>query len=308
MVIATRLLSACAFVHVKGSLLQRRPVSRCMATAAAQASAQACADVIPVPLLTGTSNNYGYLLVDRETKRAACVDPVEPKKLLSAAADAGATIDTLLCTHKHWDHSGGNKEMASLVPGIEVISTAYEDIPAVTKTMKDGDTHQMGSLTIKALHTPCHTRGHILFYVTKRDSNETPILFTGDTLFVCGCGRFFEGEASEMFRALKGVIGSLPPETKLYCGHEYTRNNVKFALSVDPANASLQSLAQWVDDTLKKGAYTVPSTIQQELSTNPFMRVDQPALIQAARAQDMTADESRDVFVMKRLREMKDSF
>jgi len=231
-----------------------------------------CGDVIPVPIL---SDNYAYLLVDRVTKKTACIDPAEPEKLLKAAEQRGLTVDTVLCTHHHLDHAGGNEKIARLIPGINIVSTAYESIPAATTSLKNGDEIIFGSLKIKALYTPCHTRGHILFYITSADGATPgdPILFSGDTLFVAGCGRFFEGDAAQMTQALTEVIPQLPKETKIFCGHEYTLGNLRFALSVEPDNPDTKAKLDWAEKQLKAGKYTVPSTIAEELNYNPFMRV-----------------------------------
>ncbi|CAM9102292.1 unnamed protein product [Scytosiphon promiscuus] len=277
-----------------------------------EASAGVCAEVIPVPIL---SDNYAYLLIDPVTKLAACVDPAEPEKVgvIAAAKARGVEISTLLCTHKHWDHSGGNEAMKKMIPGLEVVSSAYEDdVPAMTVALKDLEEYTLGSLTVKALHTPCHTRGHVLFYVTSsaaaasagqegRDEEAAPLVFSGDTLFVGGCGRFFEGDAAQMSHALQGVAAKLPAATRVFCGHEYTVSNLQFALSVEPDNKAVSDKLDWSRRVLAKGAYTVPSTIAQELEHNPFMRVDE----QAVRAATGSGDA---VGAMKQLREMKNTF
>mmetsp|Transcript_29119 Transcript_29119/g.36546 ORF Transcript_29119/g.36546 Transcript_29119/m.36546 type:complete len:350 (+) Transcript_29119:59-1108(+) len=259
-----------------------------------------CGQVIPVPIL---NDNYAYLLVDPTSQKCACVDPAEPEKLLEAAQSRGLKLDTLLCTHHHWDHAGGNEKMAKMVPGIEVVSSSYESIPEVTTALKDGDEFLFGNLKVKALYTPCHTKGHILFYITPANDQASgdPILFSGDTLFVGGCGRFFEGDASQMTRALMEVAAKLPKETKVFCGHEYTLGNLAFAESVEPNNTELLNKLQWAKSQLEQGKYTIPSTIGEELTYNPFMRVDQPSVKSATGAQDPER-------VMHLLREMKNNF
>lgn len=180
-----------------------------------------CTRVIPVPIL---SDNFAYLIIDPQSGKAACVDPAEPEKVLAAAKREGIQLSALLCTHKHWDHSGGNEEMARLIPGLDVVTTEFEDIPAATVRLGDDDVYTLGSLSIRALHTPCHTKGHVLFLVTPQDETEireaktAPVLFSGDTLFVGGCGRFFEGDGQQMVEALMGRVAKLPPQTLVYCG------------------------------------------------------------------------------------------
>lgn len=186
------------------------------------ASLPPCARVIPVPIL---SDNFAYLIIDPQTGKAACVDPAEPGKVLAAAKREGIQLSTLLCTHKHWDHAGGNEEMARLVPGLDVVTTKFEDIPAATVRLGDDDVYALGSLSVRALYTPCHTKGHVLFLVTPRNETElqasqtAPVLFSGDTLFVGGCGRFFEGDGAQMVEALMGRVAKLPPQTLVYCGY-----------------------------------------------------------------------------------------
>ncbi|CAM9946265.1 unnamed protein product [Ectocarpus sp. 12 AP-2014] len=273
-----------------------------------EAAAGVCAEVIPVPIL---SDNYAYLLIDPVTKKTACVDPAEPEKVIAAAQARGVEISTLLCTHKHWDHSGGNEAMKKMIPDLEVVSSAYEDgVPAMTLALKDREEYALGSLTVRALHTPCHTRGHVLFFVTSPagagagageggDGAAAPLVFSGDTLFVGGCGRFFEGDASQMSNALQGVAASLPGATRVFCGHEYTVSNLQFAKSVEPDNSAVLDKLDWSRRVLAKGGYTVPSTAK--LKHNPFMRVDETAVREATGSGD-------GVTAMKRLREMKNSF
>ncbi|CAN0012869.1 unnamed protein product, partial [Ectocarpus sp. 12 AP-2014] len=271
-----------------------------------EAAAGVCAEVIPeVPIL---SDNYAYLLIDPVTKKTACVDPAEPEKVIAAAQARGVEISTLLCTHKHWDHSGGNEAMKKMIPDLEVVSSAYEDgVPAMTLALKDREEYALGSLTVRALHTPCHTRGHVLFFVTspaagageEGDGAAAPLVFSGDTLFVGGCGRFFEGDASQMSNALQGVAASLPGATRVFCGHEYTVSNLQFAKSVEPENSAVLDKLDWSRRVLAKGGYTVPSTAK--LKHNPFMRVDETAVREATGSGD-------GVTAMKRLREMKNTF
>ncbi|EWM30120.1 hydroxyacylglutathione mitochondrial [Nannochloropsis gaditana] len=282
------------------------PASSCSTTPALPP----CARVIPVPIL---SDNFAYLVVDPQTGKAACVDPAEPAKVLAAAQREGIKLSTLLCTHKHWDHAGGNEEMARMLPGLEVVTTKFEDIPAATIRLGDDDVYTLGSLSVRALYTPCHTKGHVLFLVTPQDeagpgtSPTAPVLFSGDTLFVGGCGRFFEGDGAQMVEALMGRVASLSPETLVYCGHEYTQSNLAFAMSVEPENAALRAKIAVATAALRSGQPTVPSTVGSELEINPFMRVGEAAVIKAAREKGGAAGEDP-VSVMTALREMKNIF
>ena len=165
--------------------------------------------------LDALSDNYMYLIVDNVSKEAAVVDAVEPQKALKAAQDVGATIKFVLTTHHHFDHAGGNKEFKELVPDAEVIGG--EDVQAMTRKVKDGEILSLGGLEVKCVHTPAHTNGHTSYLVTGGGEQDGS-LFTGDSLFVGGCGRFFEGTPEQML-ATTAKFASLPHGTKVYCGH-----------------------------------------------------------------------------------------
>ncbi|XP_074866323.1 hydroxyacylglutathione hydrolase, mitochondrial isoform X3 [Carettochelys insculpta] len=160
---------------------------------------------------------------------------------------------------------------------------------------------KLGSLHVKCLATPCHTSGHICYYVTKPNSSEPPAVFTGDTLFVAGCGKFFEGTPEEMYKALIEILGRLDPETRVYCGHEYTINNLKFARHVEPSNAAIQRKLAWAKAKYDSGEPTIPSTIAEEFTYNPFMRVREKTVQQHA-------GETDPIRTMGVIRKEKDNF
>eukprot|EP00640_Fibrocapsa_japonica_P002509 CAMPEP_0113937152 /NCGR_PEP_ID=MMETSP1339-20121228/3843_1 /TAXON_ID=94617 /ORGANISM="Fibrocapsa japonica" /LENGTH=255 /DNA_ID=CAMNT_0000939819 /DNA_START=61 /DNA_END=828 /DNA_ORIENTATION=- /assembly_acc=CAM_ASM_000762 len=251
--------------------------------------------IIPVPVL---DDNYAYLLIDEHTNTAHAVDPAQAQKVIRAADQHGVQITKVLTTHKHWDHAGGNADMASALPNIEVVGGELDNVEACTTFVRDGDTFTLGNMSITCLHTPGHTMGHICYFVTEGDDKA---VFTGDTLFVGGAGRFFEGSAQDMFPSLYEKLGRLPAETKVYCGHEYTLANYRFALSIDPENTALQSKDVWAKAQIQSGKPTVPSTIQEELATNPFMRATDPSI------QEKTG-KSNVVDCLGVVRQMKNSF
>ncbi|WCJ20117.1 Hydroxyacylglutathione hydrolase cytoplasmic [Euphorbia peplus] len=223
-------------------------------------------------------DNYAYLIVDEASKEAAVVDPVEPDKILEALNQHGGDLKLVLTTHHHWDHAGGNQKMKELFPGIQVCGGSLDNVQACTHNLHNGDKLTLGShLTILALHTPCHTNGHISYYVTSHHA-QNPAVFTGDTLFVAGCGKFFEGTAQQMYQSLCQTLASLPKPTQVYCGHEYTVKNLQFALTVEPDNVKTQQKLSWAQKQRQAGLPTIPSTIEEELETNPFMRADLPEL------------------------------
>ncbi|KAM8779589.1 hydroxyacylglutathione hydrolase, mitochondrial isoform 1-T1 [Rhynchonycteris naso] len=253
-----------------------------------------------VELLPALTDNYMYLIIDDDTKEAAIVDPVQPQKVVEMVKKHGVKLTTVLTTHHHWDHAGGNEKLVKLVPGLKVCGSD-DRIGALTHRVTHLSTLQVGSLNVKCLSTPCHTSGHICYLVSKPGSSEPPAVFTGDTLFVAGCGKFFEGTADEMYRALLEVLGQLPPDTRVYCGHEYTINNLKFARHVEPSNTAIQEKLAWAKEKCRTGEPTVPSTIAEELTYNPFMRVREKTVQQHA-------GETDPVTTMRAIRKEKDNF
>ncbi|EPS73265.1 hypothetical protein M569_01492 [Genlisea aurea] len=231
-------------------------------------------EIVHIPCL---SDNYSYMIVDKRTREAAVVDPVEPGKILPVAEEIGADLKLILTTHHHWDHAGGNDEMKKLLPGIKVYGGALDTVKGCTDEVQNGDEIKLGAdINILCLHTPCHTKGHISYYVT--DKEDDPAVFTGDTLFIAGCGKFFEGTAEQMYQSLCVTLGTLPKRTRVYCGHEYTVKNLQFALTIEPNNGKLVEKLAWAEHQQKSNLPTVPSTVEEELETNPFMRVSLPEI------------------------------
>jgi len=243
-----------------------------------------------IEVVPALSDNYMYLLVDDITGECAAVDPVEPDKFLQQTGlqkghgGDGLKLTTVLTTHHHLDHAGGNEKIVKLVPGLMVCG-GDERVNALTKKVTHGDTIKLGSLDVTCLFTPCHTSGHICYYVTdgSQENARSPAVFTGDTLFIAGCGRFFEGSAEQMNHALNFVLASLPHNTRIYCGHEYTVTNLKFAHQVEPQNTAVVNKLHWAEHQLAKNVPTVPSTIEEELTYNPFMRVAQSSVQEHAK-------------------------
>lgn len=251
-----------------------------------------------IKILPALQDNYMYLLVDKKTNQAAVIDPVEPNKVITAVNEEEVKLTTVLTTHHHLDHAGGNLDLSEKIKGLSVFG-GDKRIDALTKTVNHDHTFKLGSLSIRCLHTPCHTTGHICYFV--EEEGEDPVVFTGDTLFIGGCGKFFEGEPSHMYKALVDILGNLPPNTKVYCGHEYTVSNLKYALHVEPDNASIQEKLKWAQEQRSNKKPTIPSTIKEEKEYNPFMRVDIDLM--QNRCQTETGEET-----MGFLRNEKDNF
>jgi len=254
-----------------------------------------------IPVL---SDNYSYLIIDEINNVAGVVDPAEPAKVIKALEEfPKLKLTHLLTTHHHLDHAGGNAEMKKIFPDLEVIGSGadQERIPAITKGVKDNDTLTIGDIHISVLFAPCHTRGHMLYLANhEKDTNSKLALFTGDTIFIAGCGRFFEGDAVQMLNNMDRVT-ALPKDTEIYCGHEYTVKNLQFAKTIEPQNTAILNKLEWAINQRTKNLSTVPSTIEQELATNPFMRVRE-LTVQSA------VGDSDAVKVMTELRNRKDKF
>ena len=250
------------------------------------------------------SDNYAYLIVDEKKQQVVVVDASEPAPVLAAIARVGLPLAAILSTHHHGDHVGGNEDVIAAHPKAEVIGHRSDEqrIPKVTRLVDDGESFTLGSLRVVAHHVPGHTLGAVTYVV--RDGDGPAYAFTGDTLFLAGCGRLFEGTAEQMHRSLNHVLANLHGETRVACGHEYTASNLRFAQHVEPSNAAIQKLAQEVDRRRAAGEPTVPGTIAGELATNPFMRVESPAV----RAHVGLGDNADPVEVLARLRKEKDGF
>lgn len=252
-----------------------------------------------VKVLNALADNYMYLLVDDESREAAIVDPVEPTKVLDEVKKLGVRLTTVLTTHHHWDHAGGNERLLALSPNLRVYG-GDDRVPKLTEHVTDNQELQVGKLTVQCLLTPCHTSGHVCYFVPAADG-QPPAVFTGDTLFVAGCGKFFEGTADQMYRALVERLSKLPDDTRVFCGHEYTVTNLQFAATVEPKNEAIKKKLAWARDQRSRKEPTVPSTIAEERSFNPFMRVREPTVHQHARLEDP-------VSTMAFLRKQKDHF
>lgn len=251
-----------------------------------------------IHVLSALQDNYMYLIVDEATKEAAIVDPVAPETVVDAVKKHGVKLTTVLTTHHHWDHAGGNESMAKKVAGLEVCG-GDERIGALTRKVTHGDELKIGQLNVRCLFTPCHTSGHICYYV--ESPGHDPAVFTGDTLFIAGCGRFFEGSPDEMHKALVETLGKLPDQTRVFCGHEYTVGNLKFAQHVEPNNIDVKEKMSWAQNKRTKMEPTVPSTIGEEKRINPFMRVHESTV-------QHHAGQSEAVATMGFIRREKDNF
>jgi hydroxyacylglutathione hydrolase len=220
------------------------------------------------------SDNYGVLIHDSEGPTAA-IDAPDAKAVTAALKAKGWALTHILTTHHHHDHTGGNLELKSAT-GCTITGPRGEaaKIPGIDTQVGGGDTFRFGSHEVRVLDTPGHTAGHITYWLPQAGA-----AFVGDTLFAMGCGRVIEGNAQMMWESLKRLI-ALPRETVVYCGHEYTQANARFALTIEPDNAALQKRAKEVDALRAAGKPTLPTRMDIELETNPFLRPHVPAIQQ----------------------------
>jgi len=256
--------------------------------------------IIPVPQL---SDNYAYLVVDDTSKECGVVDCAEADKVLAEVNRRGLHLITVLPTHWHFDHVGGNEDLVRAIPGLRVYGARGEHgrIPAQTDAVDDGDTVEVASLKGRVIGIPAHTSGHIAYYFP-----ELNAVFTGDTLFIAGCGRVFEGRAQTMVDSL-AKLSALPDSTQVYCGHEYTEKNLRFALTLEPSNPALRNKYEWAQKVRADGKYTIPSTIGDEKQFNPFLRTDSPELRTSLKKLDPALVDDR-VAIFAKARELKDKF
>lgn len=252
-------------------------------------------EIHQIPVL---DDNYVYLAHDPATGNTGVVDPAVVGPVMAAAAEKGWTITHILNTHHHGDHTGGNLEIKAKTGCTIVGPRADRDrIPGIDIEVGDGDTFVLGEASAQVFDVPGHTHGHIAFWFEESDA-----LFCGDTLFALGCGRVFEGTMDQMWSSLS-KLKALPGSARVYCAHEYTQANGRFALSVEPDNAALVARMADIDDKRTKGVPTVPSTLAEEWETNPFLRPDSDGLQQTI---GLVGGDNASVFA--ETRRLKDNF
>jgi hydroxyacylglutathione hydrolase len=247
-------------------------------------------------------DNYAYLLVDEEARQAVVVDPSDAPPVQHALDRRGLALTAMWCTHHHFDHVGGVSALRRRWPEADVVGSVYDQahgrIEGQTRAVGQGDALEFGGERFEVLHVPGHTLGAVAFA-------GAGAVLTGDTLFLGGCGRLFEGTAAQL-RASLEALASLPPETRVLCGHEYTVKNLEFAVSVEPGNRALAERLAACRALRERGAPTVPGTIGEERETNPFLRTSAPALVAWAHVHGAQGDSADEVFAA--LRAAKDRF
>ncbi len=244
------------------------------------------------------SDNYGYLVHDADSGETVSIDSPDASAILAALDEEGWTLSQIWNTHHHWDHAGGNAALKAET-GCTISAPAGERdmIPGADRYVREGDTVALGAHEARVIETPGHTRGHICYVMDKYHA-----AFVGDTLFSLGCGRLFEGTAQQMWNSLSKLM-ALPDATLIHCAHEYTLDNARFALTIEPENTDLQARAKEVAALRDQGRPTVPTTLALEKRTNPFLRADSAAI----RAR-LNAGAAEDWEVFAKIRQLKDNF
>ena len=250
-----------------------------------------------IEIIQCLNDNYSYLIFEKKTNTVSIIDPSE-----FIACDKVIKkynkLDYILNTHHHADHIDGNIELKKKYNSkILAFNNDKHRIPGIDIFLKENQDQRIGDLSFKVIYIPGHTKGHIAFYFEKEK-----IAFTGDTLFSLGCGRVFEGTHRDMFNSLN-KLKKLPSQTKVYCGHEYTKTNLEFCLKLDPKNSFLKKKSSQVNSRLKNNLPTIPTTIGEELKTNIFLRCDDRVIKEALNLKD-----SQDHEVFSKLRDLKDAF
>lgn len=219
------------------------------------------------------NDNYGYLVHDTVSGETAAIDTPDAAEYLAQAEAKGWAITAIWNTHWHPDHAGGNLQIKSAT-NCEIIGPQGEadKIPGIDRRVSGGDEVKLGDITAFTIDVPGHTLGHIAFHMPSED-----VAFVGDAVFALGCGRVFEGDMEMMWNSMK-AIKSLPPETTLFCAHEYTLANARFAETIETSNEALKTYIAEITEKRAQGERTVPMGLARELETNPFLRADNPAL------------------------------
>ena len=250
-----------------------------------------------IEIIPCLSDNYSYLINEKETNTISIVDPAE-FSACDKVISKYKKLDFILNTHHHADHVGANLELKKKYNSKILGSDSDKDrIPGIDIFLKEKQKQKIGNLEFEVIFVPGHTRGHIAFFF-----NKEKVAFTGDTLFSLGCGRVFEGTHEEMFNSLS-KIKNLPLNTKIYCGHEYTKSNLNFCLAYDTKNNFLKKKKKDIQKKVNFNQPTIPSTLGEEIKTNIFLRCNDPEIMHT-----LGLTDSSEAIVFSKLRDLKDSF
>ena len=251
-----------------------------------------------VNIIPCLEDNYSYIIVDKKNKSACVIDPSESVPIINFIENNNLKLNYILNTHHHFDHIGGNDELKKKYKA-KIIGFAddYKRIPGIDILLKDGEIWKENNFEAKIIHIPGHTSGHICYYFYKEKN-----LFSGDTLFSLGCGRIFEGTYKEMYESLS-KLKKFPPNTKIYCGHEYTKKNSDFCLSIESKNSKLINKINKINKNIQNGNPTIPSILSDELECNIFLRSDNIEI-----QKQLGVNRGNPIEAFAKLRELKDNF
>ena len=254
--------------------------------------------MLNIEIIPCLNDNYSYLLYDEDTNAVAIIDPSDFNPCDKIINKKYNKLDYILNTHHHFDHVGGNQKLKekykSKVLGFQLDKNR---IPGIDIALKEKQSFKIGNTSFEVIFIPGHTKGHVAFYC-----KDEKIVFTGDTLFSLGCGRVFEGTYEQMFSSLN-KLKNLPIDTKIYCGHEYTKKNLEFCLEYDPNNELLKEKNNWINSKVESNSPTVPTSIEEEEKTNIFLRCKEPSIKNALNLNNASEQE-----IFSKLRALKDSF
>jgi hydroxyacylglutathione hydrolase len=254
--------------------------------------------MLNIHIIPCLNDNYSYLLNDKTTNTVAIVDPSDFDPCNQEIQKKYKKLDYILNTHHHFDHVNGNQELKKKY-GAKILGFVKDKarIPGIDKSLIENENFKIGDTSFEVIFVPGHTSGHIAFY-----SKNEKIIFTGDTLFSLGCGRVFEGTYKQMFNSIN-KFKKLPPETKIYCGHEYTKKNLEFCTKYEPTNEYLKKKKVWIDAKIKSNLPSIPISIKEELETNIFLRCNEQSVKKALNLNNSSEQE-----IFAKLRDLKDSF
>jgi len=254
--------------------------------------------MLNIEIIPCLNDNYSYLLCDEHTNIIAIIDPSDFISCDEIIKKKYNKLDYILNTHHHFDHVGGNQKLKEKYKSKVLGSEIDKDrIPGIDIFLKDKQNFKLGNSSLEVIFVPGHTKGHIAFYF-----KEEKIVFTGDTLFSLGCGKVFEGTNDQMFNSLN-KLKNLPINTKIYCGHEYTKKNLEFCLEYDSNNKFLKKKNNWIKSKIESNSPTVPVSIDEEKKTNIFLRCNEPSIKNA-----LNLDNASEQEIFSKLRDLKDSF
>ena len=254
--------------------------------------------MLNIEIISCLNDNYSYIIYDKDTNIVAIIDPSDFNPCDKIINKKYNKLDYILNTHHHFDHVGGNQKLKekykSKILGCEIDKNR---IPGIDISLKEKENLTIGNSSFEVIFIPGHTKGHIAFYF-----KDEKIVFTGDTLFSLGCGRVFEGTHKQMFNSLK-KLKDLPLDTKIYCGHEYTKKNLEFCLEYDSNNTFLKNKSNWINSKIESKLPTIPVSIEEEIRTNIFLRCNEPSIKNALNLNNASEEE-----IFSKLRDLKDSF